>query len=182
MVAGLLRKRPGYEYPAGGFPDCVASSVGHGGNCRPELAYRAVGRPGLAIRYSRGLVLGATALFSGAMVLVGTNVEEPALAIACFTFGFGTAPSIFALTYLVIAETTTIGQRGAMLQYSNAILTSAGLFAPAVVGMLVGSASSAVVGFEHAFVLTGAMMFGSGLLSLLFINQQRDRKRLGLDV
>lgn len=133
-------------------------------------------------RYSRGLVLGATALFSGAMVLVGTNVQEPALAIACFTFGFGTAPSIFALTYLVFAETTTIGQRGAMLQYSNAILTSAGLFAPAVVGMLVGSASSAVVGFEHAFVLTGAMMFGSGLLSLLFINQQRDRKRLGLDV
>jgi MFS family permease len=137
---------------------------------------------GLRSRYSRGLVLGSTALFSGAMILAGTNTEEPALAIVCFMFGFGTAPSIFALTYLVVAETTTIGQRGAMLQYSNAILTSAGLLAPAGVGVLVGSASSAAVGYENAFVLTGAMMFGIGLLSILFINQQRDRKRLGLDV
>jgi MFS family permease len=137
---------------------------------------------GLRSRYSRGLVLGSTALFSGAMVLAGTMVEQPVLAIIFFMFGFGTAPAIFALTYLVVAETTTIGQRGAMLQYSNAILTSGGLLAPAIVGMLVGSASSAAVGYENAFVLTGAMMLGVGILSVLFINQQRDRKRLGLDV
>ncbi|QTG82143.1 MFS transporter [Arthrobacter crystallopoietes] len=137
---------------------------------------------GLRSRYSRGLVLGSTALFSGVMVLAGTMVEQPVLAIIFFMFGFGTAPAIFALTYLVVAETTTIGQRGAMLQYSNAILTSGGLLAPAIVGMLVGSASSAAVGYENAFVLTGAMMLGVGILSVLFINQQRDRKRLGLDV
>lgn len=137
---------------------------------------------GIRSRYSRGLVLGCTALFSGAMVLAGTMAEQQWLAVACFMFGFGTAPSIFALTYLVVAETTSIGQRGAMLQFSNAILTSGGLLAPAIVGLLVGAASTAADGYENAFLLTGAMMLGIGILSVLFINQQRDRRRLGLDV
>ncbi|NKX55753.1 MFS transporter [Arthrobacter mobilis] len=137
---------------------------------------------GIRSRYSRGLVLGGTALFSGVMVLAGTMADQPWLAIVCFMFGFGTAPSIFALTYLVVAETTSIGQRGAILQISNAILTSGGLLAPAIVGFLVGAAASPAAGYESAFLLTGAMMLGIGVLSVLFINQQRDRKRLGLDV
>ncbi|MCG2623182.1 MFS transporter [Arthrobacter sp. I2-34] len=141
-----------------------------------------LGARGIRTRYSRGLVLGSTALFSGLMVLAGTTADQPWLAIVCFMFGFGTAPSIFALTYLVVAETTTIGQRGAMLQYGNAILTSGGLLAPAIVGILIGAASTPAAGYEHAFVLTGAMMVGAGILSMLFINQQRDRKRLGLEV
>ncbi|MFD1211762.1 MFS transporter [Arthrobacter sp. GCM10027362] len=140
-----------------------------------------LGARGIRTRYSRGLVLGSAALFSGAMVLAGTMADQPWLAIVCFMFGFGTAPAIFALTYLVVAETTTIGQRGAMLQIGNAILTSGGLLAPAVVGVLIGAASSAAAGYEHAFVLTGAMMLGVGILSMLFINQQRDRRRLGLE-
>jgi MFS family permease len=141
-----------------------------------------LGARGVRTRYSRGLVLGLTAFFSGTMILAGIMADQPWLAILCFTFGFGTAPSIFALTYLVVAETTSIGQRGAILQISNAILSSGGLLAPAIVGMLVGRASSAAAGYEHAFVLTGALMFGAGILAMLLINQQRDRRRLGLDV
>lgn len=141
-----------------------------------------LGNRGLSTRVSRGLVLGGSTLFSGIMVLLGTLASGSTAALACFTFGFGTAPALFALTYLVVAETTSIGQRGALLQISNACLTAGGLFAPMVVGLLVENGATPAIGYENAFVLTGGMLVAMGVLACLGINQQRDRKRLGLDL
>ncbi|MFL4473386.1 MFS transporter [Paeniglutamicibacter sp. MACA_103] len=141
-----------------------------------------LGNRGLPTRISRGLVLGGATLFSGAMVLLGTLAATQALALVCFTFGFGTAPALFALTYLVASETTSIGQRGALLQISNAVLTAGGLFAPMVVGLLVDTAATPAIGYENSFLLTGGMLTVMGLLACFGINQQRDRKRLGLEV
>lgn len=140
-----------------------------------------LGNRGIATRFSRGWVLGLAAAFSGAMVLAGTWAHSPTLALVFFTFGFGTAPALFAVTYLVAAETTSIAQRGAVLQITNAFLTSGGLFAPAIVGLIVGAAATPALGYEHSFVLTGAMMVVAGILGCIGINQQRDRRKLGLD-
>lgn len=141
-----------------------------------------MGNRGLSTRVSRGLVLGGAAIFSGVMVLLGTFAESQAAALACFTFGFGTAPALFAVTYLICAETTSIAQRGAVLQISNAFLTAGGLFAPAVVGALVSAAATPAIGYEQAFMLTGGMIAVAGVIACLGINQQRDRKKLGLDI
>ncbi|MFB0833663.1 MFS transporter [Arthrobacter halodurans] len=137
---------------------------------------------GIPTRRSRGLVLGLAAAFAGIMVILGTLAPVSWLAVLFFTFGFGTAPALFALTYLVASETTTVGQRGAVLQVTNAVLTAGGLFAPAVVGIIIGRAASETVGYANAFLLTGGMLSVAGVLGALFINQQRDRLRLGLDV
>ncbi|GGJ49568.1 MFS transporter [Glutamicibacter ardleyensis] len=141
-----------------------------------------LGNRGLTTRVSRGLVLGGSTLFAGIMVLLGTLASSSTAALVFFTFGFGTAPALFALTYLVVAETTSIGQRGALLQISNACLTAGGLFAPMVVGLLVENAATPAIGYENAFLLTGGMLVAMGVLACLGINQQRDRKRLGLDI
>jgi MFS family permease len=141
-----------------------------------------LGARGIATRRSRGLVLGGAALVAGVMVILGTLATTPWMATACFAIGFGTAPALFALTYLVAAETTSTGQRGAMLQVTNAVLTSGGLLAPAAVGFIVGRAVTPADGYTQAFLLTGAMLAVAGLASCLFINQQRDRRRLGLEV
>lgn len=141
-----------------------------------------LGNRGIATRWSRGAVLGAAATFSGAMVIAGTLTTVPAMITICFMFGFGTAPALFAVTYLVAAETTSVGQRGAVLQITNAFLTAGGLFAPMVVGFLVGGAATPAAGYSQAFLLTGIMLAVAGVVSCLFINQQRDRRRLGLDV
>ncbi|GAA4105790.1 MFS transporter [Enteractinococcus coprophilus] len=141
-----------------------------------------LGSRGWSTRYSRGLVLSLSTIFSGVMVLLGTMASTPLLAIVCFTFGFGTAPALFALTYLVAAEMTSIGQRGAMLQFTNAFLTTGGLCAPMFVGILVGAAATPAMGYELSFLITGGVMSGIGLLAALGINQQRDRKKLGLDL
>jgi MFS family permease len=141
-----------------------------------------LGARGIATRRSRGLILGGAAAGAGVMVVLGTLATTPWVATLCFTFGFGTAPALFALTYLVAAETTSTAQRGAMLQVTNAVLTSGGLLAPAVVGFLVGRAVTPAAGYSQAFLLTGAMLAVAGVLACLFINQQRDRRRLGLEV
>lgn len=97
-------------------------------------------------------------------------------------FGFVTAPARFAITYLVVAELTTISQRGANLSIANAVLTTGGVFAPAVSGFLIGSAATPADGYRAAFALAGGLMLTFGILALVFVNQQRDRRRLGLDV
>ncbi|MFJ2561927.1 MFS transporter [Streptomyces sp. NPDC087568] len=135
---------------------------------------------GVPTRVSRGVVLSSATVFSGLTLLLGALVPDDTVRIVAFTFGFGTAPALFAVTYLVAAEMTTVGQRGAVLQVTNALLSTGGLFAPAITGFLVGSAATSALGFTHAFVLTAVLLLAVGALSMAFINQQRDRARLGL--
>ncbi|MFJ6560941.1 MFS transporter [Streptomyces sp. NPDC091412] len=135
---------------------------------------------GVPTRVSRGTVLSCATVFSGLTLLLGALVSDDTVRIVAFTFGFGTAPALFAVTYLVAAEMTTVGQRGAVLQVTNALLSTGGLFAPAVTGFLVGSAATTTLGFTHAFLLTALLLVVVGALSTVLINQQRDRTRLGL--
>lgn len=136
---------------------------------------------GVPTRKARAWVLGAAATFAGACLVGATMTASPALSITLMVFGFGTAPALFAITYLIVAELTTIAQRGANLSIANAVLTSGGVFAPAVSGFLIGGAATPAAGYTAAFALAGGLMLVFGVLSLLFVNQQRDRRRLGLD-
>ncbi|GAB4100471.1 MFS transporter [Sinomonas halotolerans] len=136
---------------------------------------------GVATRKARAWVLGGAAVFSGGSLLLASSVQEPALAVGLMVFGFGTAPALFALSYLIVAELTTVGQRGANLSIANAVLTSGGVFAPAVSGFLIGAATTPAAGYSASFALAGGLLLAFGVLSLLFVNQQRDRRRLGID-
>lgn len=137
---------------------------------------------GSSTRKARGVVLGAAATVSGSLVVLGTLSQNDVLSVLCFMVGFGTAPALFAVTYLVAAEMTTVQQRGAVLQITNAFLTAGGLVAPMFVGFMVGSAATPSGGYLSAFAFTGGALALVGVLSMLFINQQRDRAKLGLDI
>lgn len=136
---------------------------------------------GVPTRKARGWVLGAAGTFAGACLVSATLTTSPVLSITLMVFGFGTAPALFAITYLVVAELTTISQRGANLSIANAVLTTGGVFAPAVSGFLIGGAATPADGYRSAFALAGGLMLTFSVLALLFVNQQRDRRRLGLD-
>ncbi|MDQ0826209.1 ACS family D-galactonate transporter-like MFS transporter [Arthrobacter sp. B2I5] len=137
---------------------------------------------GVPTRKARGWVLGSAGTFAGACLVAATLTTSPVLSIALMVFGFGTAPALFAITYLVVAELTTIAQRGANLSIANAVLTTGGVFAPAVSGFLIGGAATPAEGYRAAFALAGALLLTFGVLALVFVNQQRDRRSLGLDV
>ncbi|GAB2756434.1 MFS transporter [Sinomonas soli] len=136
---------------------------------------------GIPTRKSRAWVLGGGAVFGGAALLAASLVPNPVVAVALMVFGFGTAPALFALSYLVVAELTSVAQRGANLSIANAVFTTGGVFAPAVSGFLIGGAATQAAGYAASFALAGGLLLALGVLSLIFINQQRDRRRLGLD-
>ena len=135
---------------------------------------------GLPTRKARAFVLGGAATLAGAALLGATIVASPLLSMMLLVVGLGTAPALFAITYLIVAELTTIAQRGANLSIANAVLSSGGIFAPAVSGFLIGGGSTPTEGYTAAFALAGGLMLVMGILALLFINQQRDARRLGL--
>nr|WP_256127849.1 MFS transporter [Arthrobacter sp. SDTb3-6] len=136
---------------------------------------------GIPTRKARGWVLGGAGLIAGACLVGATLTTSPVLSIALMVIGFGTAPALFAITYLVVAELTTVSQRGANLSIANAVLTTGGVFAPAISGFLIGGAATPAEGYRAAFALAGGLMLTFGVLALVFVNQQRDRRRLGLD-
>lgn len=136
---------------------------------------------GVPTRKARGWVLSLAAAFAGACLVAATMTTSPTVSIVLMVFGFGTAPALFAITYLVVAELTTIAQRGANLSIANAVLTTGGVFAPAVSGFLIGGAATPAEGYRAAFALAGGLLFAFGVLALVFVNQQRDRRRLGLE-
>ena len=135
---------------------------------------------GLPTRKARSFVLGGAATLAGAALLGATIVESPELSLALLVVGLGTAPALFAITYLIVSELTTVAQRGANLSIANAVISSGGVFAPAVAGFLIGGGGTPAEGYTAAFALAGGLMLVMGILALLFINQQRDARRLGL--
>lgn len=135
---------------------------------------------GLPTRQARAFVLGGAATLAGTALLGATMVESPMFSLVLLVVGLGTAPALFAITYLIVSELTTIAQRGANLSIANAVLSSGGIFAPAISGFLIGGGATPAAGYTAAFALAGGLMLLMGILSLLFINQQRDARRLGL--
>ena len=118
---------------------------------------------------------------AGTALLASTFVSSPVLGVALMSIGFGTAPAMFAITYLIVGELTTISQRGGHLNVANAVLTTGGVFAPAVGGFLIGGAATPADGYRLAFQVTAILLVTFGVLALAFVNQQKQRLRLGIE-
>ena len=136
---------------------------------------------GVPSRRSRGWTLGLAGAGAGAALLASTLVTSPVLGVALMSLGFGTAPAMFAITYLIVGELTTISQRGGHLNVANAALTTGGVFAPAVGGFLIGGAATPADGYRLAFQVTAVLLAAFGVLALAFVNQQKQRHRLGIE-
>lgn len=135
---------------------------------------------GVPTKKARAQVVGLAGLLSGASLLLSTLVTQPGLALALLVLGFGTAPAMFAVTYLIVGELTSIRQRPAHLNVANAGLSLGGIVAPSVGGILVGTAATPAQGYVQAFQLTGALTALAAIGCIVFVNQQRERRKLGL--
>lgn len=135
---------------------------------------------GVPTKKARAQVVGLAGLLSGMSLLISTLVQQPALALVFLILGFGTAPALFAVTYLIVGELTSIRQRPAHLNVANAGLSLGGIVAPSVGGILVGTAITPAQGYIQAFQLTGALTALAAVGCMFFVNQQRERRKLGL--
>ena len=84
---------------------------------------------------------------------------------------------IFTLGPAMLGEIAPPAQRGAVLGLGSAIMTLAGLVAPAVTGHIISAAPSLHQGYVDAFMLAGAIMAVGGIIGLVLIRPEDDRAR-----
>jgi MFS family permease len=76
-----------------------------------------------------------------------------------------------------IAELAPGRRRGGALGLMNAVVTTAGLIAPALTGYLVDAQGAA--GYQRAVVLAGSLLLLGGTAAVALIDPARDARRLG---
>jgi hypothetical protein len=65
-----------------------------------------------------------------------------------------------------------------MLAISTSVVTLAGVLAPLVMGTMVQHAATPMEGYERGYIILGTLLLAGGLIGLLFIRPEHDRKRL----
>lgn len=175
-LPSYLRHALGYSADAAGIvvvaPWAVGAAVLFG---QAALTGRLM-RRGAGGRTARGRV-GAGMLAIGAVCLLLTSVTDGQVlqtVLIALGFGFGGAYATVAAT--TVASLAPPGRDGGALGLMNALVTAAGLVAPAVVGALVDAQGTP--GYRHAVLLCGALLVAGAITAHLLIDPDRDRERI----
>ncbi|MFJ9176600.1 MFS transporter [Streptomyces sp. NPDC102360] len=135
-------------------------------------------RRGVSSRMARG-VLGAVAiLVAGIAMLLFPHAPAGGLQLALLTIAFSLGGVLFAIGVTVTSEITPSRQRGSVLSITVGIVTTAGLLAPYVTGLIIEAAPDPAAGYGLAFTAAGVLMLVGGLLAVIFVRPERDVRRL----
>jgi len=95
------------------------------------------------------------------------------LKIAMMIAGIAVPSVIYTLGHAIVSEITPVSQRGAMLAIHNAVITSAGLLGPYVMGSVVQTAGvSAAEGYHYGFLICGVVALVGGVTGMAFLRPQ----------
>ncbi|GGF36476.1 MFS transporter [Marmoricola endophyticus] len=135
-------------------------------------------RRGLAPRRSRGMLAVLMVGGGGLLVAAGVSVNSPVLSLLLLVVGLGAPGTVFALGQTLAGGLCPTGQRGAVLGVSVGVSTLAGVLAPSVMGSLVGSASTALDGYDAGFLVLAALCVVCSVIGALAIDPDRDLLRI----
>jgi len=134
---------------------------------------------GSSSRRCRG-VFGAACVAAGGVATIVMSHLEPGIAqMMLLVLGFGLPSVIFSLVPAMIGEIVPSAQRGALLGINTAVITTAGLIAPFVMGKLIETAASADAGYQTGMLWAGLLSIGGGLAGLLLLHPDADAQKLG---
>lgn len=136
-------------------------------------------RRGVGSRRARGGVGGTLLLLGAAACLALPLVPGTGAKTALLVVGFGLGGSFATVAVTTITELTPPARRGGALGTMNAVVTTAGLIAPVVVGKLVDVQGTS--GYETAVLLSGVLLLMGALAAFSLIDPVRDAPRLDLD-
>ena len=136
---------------------------------------------GVASRTARGIFAGACLTIGGLSYMAVPYLPTREVVIVVFTLGLSLAAVIVVISQAVVSEFVPVAQRGAVLAIGTAIITSAGVLAPYVMGDIVEKAATPVEGFFRGYTIIGVIMFAGGLIAMLFIRPEREAERLRED-
>lgn len=133
-------------------------------------------RRGVSSRTARGRI-GGVMLLIGAVGLLCVPLADTATAkTVLLAFGLGAGGSYATIAATTVAELAPPRRRGGALGTMNALVTTAGLIAPVVVGGLVDTQGNA--GYESAVLLSGVLLSVGAVASLTIVDPARDAARL----
>ncbi|MEV5016613.1 MFS transporter [Streptomyces sp. NPDC053780] len=130
---------------------------------------------GVTSRWARGRV-GAGLLLAGALCLLGVPLAEGTGAkTALLVTGFALGGSFATVAVTTVAELAPAARRGGSLGTMNAVVTTAGLIAPTVVGRMVDGQGAA--GYQNAAVVFAVLLLLGALAAFALIDPARDAAR-----
>jgi MFS transporter, ACS family, D-galactonate transporter len=133
---------------------------------------------GVSSRLSRGVFAGGTVTLGGCLVPFVFVMPTPGLKLALLVAGTSIGATIFVVLPMIVCELVPQPQRAAMLAITNSAVGLAGVLAPLVMGRLVEAIPSSTLGYEEGFVVLGMLLVAGGVVGMLFIRPEIDRKAL----
>jgi len=133
---------------------------------------------GVSSRWSRGIFVCATVMLGGVALPFVGSMPSPELKIALLVFGAAVGSTIYVAIPMIVSELTPLRQRAGMLAIVNSVVTLAGVLAPLVMGSIIQGATDPVAGYEKGYVILGVLLLAGGLIGVLFIRPEADRRRL----
>ncbi|MBB1633287.1 MFS transporter [Cupriavidus sp. UME77] len=135
-------------------------------------------RAGASSRLARGVLISLAALAGGGVYLAIASITlAPVPKTLLIAVAACLPPVAFALTPAMLAQIVPEGQRGSVLSIHTALVTLAGILAPAVVGQLV-QRHGMNGGFDVGFTINALLLLASGVIGLCWINPERSAKAL----
>jgi MFS family permease len=133
---------------------------------------------GVSSRVCRGAFACATVIVGGLTLPFVAYMPSPELKIAFLVFGSAIGSTIYVVIPMIVSELTPQPQRAGMLAITTSVVTLAGVIAPLAMGAIIQNAPSMLMGYEKGFTILGGLLLAGGLIGLLFIRPEADRKRL----
>ncbi|MFD4370893.1 MFS transporter [Streptomyces sp. NPDC058486] len=134
-------------------------------------------RRGVPSRWARGRVGAALLLLGGLCFLAVPLAEGAGAKTALVVAGFGISGSFATVAVTTVAELAPAALRGGSLGIMNALVTTAGLIAPAVVGAMIDAQGPA--GYQNATLVSAALLLAGALAAATLIDPSRDAHRAG---
>ncbi|MET7367830.1 MFS transporter [Streptomyces sp. NPDC005566] len=135
-------------------------------------------RRGTASRWARGGVGGVLLLIGAAACLTLPVAPAGVVTAVLLVAGFGLAGAMSSVAVTTVTELAPANRRGGALGIMNAVVTTAGLIAPTLIGRLVDTHGAQ--GYQYAVLITGAVLLLSGAAALTLIDPDRDARRLSV--
>jgi MFS family permease len=133
---------------------------------------------GVSSRLCRGAFAAATVTLGGCALPFVAQVSSPEAKIALLVFGAAFGSTIYVVIPMIVSELTPQPQRAAMLAITTSAVTLAGVIAPLAMGSMIEKAATPLIGYEQGYTILGGLLIAGGIIGLLFIRPEADRKRL----
>ncbi|MCP3726653.1 MFS transporter [Paraburkholderia sp. CNPSo 3272] len=130
-------------------------------------------RRNVSTRIARGVLVSACCTLGGILLCVSFAPWPPLVKVALVGVACAFATQAFTFGPQLVAEVVPGANRAAMLSSVHALATTAGLFAPALMGHLVDS-TVGPRGYEAGFGALGALLAVAGIAGFLWLQPAKE--------